>query len=317
LKESYGEIFLAVHLKGSIGTMKSNYFLLKNPRFFLILLTFLVGCGFQDQSPTVMIRETEVIVKSQIITKTLQPTRTPTIEPSPTPLPTWTSIPTLNAQDAEDVIKDLVENNKGCLLPCWWGITPGETTWNEARDFLVSLRMKIIPLQKNVYGCTYDYLPDNISDGAVGATITIENDIVQSIITDVFYPLDELLFLYGQPDEVMLYANTQSIDQDAPLKIALYYKNKGFLAIYLGTTQKSEPRMICPDKLKGHLAWYLWDPSLDVTFRIAGFKTLLFSTPTKEHFYRLEEVTDLTTMEFYEKYRLVENGSSCFEMKIP
>jgi len=70
------------------------------------------------------------------LTPTLTPTPTSTSTPTPTATPTLTPLPTLPLQDAKNLVQELFETNRGCLLPCWWGITPGQTTWGEARQFL-------------------------------------------------------------------------------------------------------------------------------------------------------------------------------------
>src|SRR5688572_13990138 len=44
--------------------------------------------------------------------------------------------PTMTTDEAKRLVRDLLENNAGCKLPCWWGITPGKTTWSEARQIL-------------------------------------------------------------------------------------------------------------------------------------------------------------------------------------
>jgi hypothetical protein len=32
-------------------------------------------------------------------------------------------------------IRTMLETNGGCELPCWWGITPGVTSWQDTLDF--------------------------------------------------------------------------------------------------------------------------------------------------------------------------------------
>lgn len=305
--------------------MKLNFFLLKNRGFFLILLILLVGCGFQDQSPTVLVPMTDVIMKNQTITetsavtvtKTLQPTRTSTFETTPTPLPTWTSIPTLEVQDAHIYENKLMETNGECeFLPCWWGIIPGKTTWMEADQFLSSFMTDINTLRNDLYGVTFEE-NNNLKPRLVAfATIEVDKNIVKTIISILIIPFSDFLYLKGKPTEVWLYVDTKSINEKAPFIIAFYY-DKEVLVSYEGSLEKAQNLIICPNEISTDLiATFLWDPLLGLTIQQAGREVLLFSNPSKEHFYRLEEVTDLTTMEFYGKYRFAENESSCFEMKI-
>ncbi len=305
--------------------MKSNFFLRKNHGFFSILLIILVGCGFQDQSPTVMVPETEVVIKRQTITetsavtitKTFQPTRTPTFEPSPTPLPTWTPIPTLNTQDAHDYVNKLMETNGECeFLPCWWGIIPGKTTWMEADQFLSSFMTDINTLRNDLYGVTFEENKDKPRLVAY-AIIKVDKNIVQTIKSILIIPFSDFLDLNGKPTEVWLRVDPESINEKAPFVIALYYQ-KGFIVSYEGTLDKAEHLIVCPNEITTDLiATLLWDPLLGLTFQQAGGQILQFSNLPKQRFYKLEEVTDLNTKDFYEKYRIAENGSSCFEMKYP
>jgi hypothetical protein len=50
---------------------------------------------------------------------------------------------TLDSEEAQKLVQKLLENNGGCKLPCWWGITPGKTTWAEARQILEKTSLSI------------------------------------------------------------------------------------------------------------------------------------------------------------------------------
>jgi hypothetical protein len=60
-------------------------------------------------------------------TRTLMPAPTPK-PPTPTVPPSPTLVPTLTADQEQALVLDLLQNNAGCRLPCWWGFTPGKTT---------------------------------------------------------------------------------------------------------------------------------------------------------------------------------------------
>jgi len=42
--------------------------------------------------------------------------------------------PTLGVEQMETFIVDRLADNGGCELPCWWGVTPGETSWQTVRQ---------------------------------------------------------------------------------------------------------------------------------------------------------------------------------------
>lgn len=123
-----------------------NY--LRNTILFLVLIGFLAACHSSTSvTPTVVPVATTIPDPTSIVT--IQPTNTPTHQiqftstphgtPLPTPAFTWTSLPilpTLSTSGADLLISDLLINNGGCKLPCWWGIMPGETPWNEAYQTL-------------------------------------------------------------------------------------------------------------------------------------------------------------------------------------
>jgi len=79
-------------------------------------------------------------------TPTITPsaTFTPTIQATPTfPFPmnkrvSWPE-PALSASDWQARYDQMMQTNGGCQLPCWWGITPGETTIQEAQEHLHEL----------------------------------------------------------------------------------------------------------------------------------------------------------------------------------
>jgi hypothetical protein len=52
----------------------------------------------------------------------------------PTATPTVTPAPTLTLEEEGAFLSELMATNGGCELPCWWGIVPGETETQEARD---------------------------------------------------------------------------------------------------------------------------------------------------------------------------------------
>jgi hypothetical protein len=76
---------------------------------------------------------TETIVISQTAT---QPSRTPTFVPTLTPTYTYTLFPTLSSGDAHTRLRALLGDSTSCPLPCWLGVIPGQSTWQEANDQL-------------------------------------------------------------------------------------------------------------------------------------------------------------------------------------
>jgi hypothetical protein len=300
-------------------------FELAETKVIIILMLFLSGCGanpvfIPTLTPTVLAEKTnDQPTKTLTLATIIQETESlPTNEPAPTIIPTalasWTPQPTLAPDKAEAYVLDLIATNGGCRLPCWWGITPGETTWEEAHSFLETFATSISTLSKNLHSIAYKDLSNSISDGAVGATISVNDCIVETIETDVFYPLSEVLTIYGQPKDVRISVDSQSIDPLAPFVIALYYEEQGFLAVYRGKADKGVSSQICPSAIAGdQTVWFLWSPKLNMPFEKAGRQVLLFVSPSDNSFRKLEESTNMDVRRFYETYRNAENGDRCFE----
>lgn len=240
----------------------------------------------------------------------------PTWTPRPTLSPTWTPRPTLSPDSVRALITGLLSNNGGCRLPCWWGITPGRTTWQEARSFLETMSPEIIVLRDGAYGITYENLPLSLSDSGVGgATVHVDQGIVQTIRTAVYYPLEQVLQEYGKPNEIWVYADTQTINRYIPYTIALFYQDHGFLAVYEGTAEKEKRVEICPRRIDGiQSPWFLWNPALPVSFTEAGRTVLLFvDKPSEGPFRPLQDVSELDVDTFFNIYVSPENSDYCFE----
>lgn len=102
----------------------------------------LVGCTMIPST-----RSTEVLPSTSRVTElATSPHPTPIIHtPVPTPVspictPAASPVPTLTVDEALTFIRQMQVTNGGCELPCWWGITPGKTTWEETQQVFALLR---------------------------------------------------------------------------------------------------------------------------------------------------------------------------------
>jgi len=87
-------------------------------------------------------------------TPTPRPTLTPRPSSTTTPLPTQapTALPTLPPAQQQAFVLEMVRTNGGCDLPCWWGITPGETSWDEAQALFLEGGLDISRGQLDLVG---------------------------------------------------------------------------------------------------------------------------------------------------------------------
>ena len=113
-----------------------NFFL----SLLLLSLVIVFGCmrstqSVVDSSPSI----TKSPINSPSSVNTFLPTITTVPISTPTKKPELTTIPTLPTEDARQKLLDLLSTNGGCQLPCLWGITPGKSSFQEARLILMPL----------------------------------------------------------------------------------------------------------------------------------------------------------------------------------
>ena len=147
---------------------------------------------------------------------------------------------TLTTDESKRLVRDLLENNAGCRLPCWWGITPGKTTWVEARQLLekVSLFISKSEWTGSFYVDVQVQLPYPYTFAKyMEHSYHVENGIVDYI--DVYnfdlapyYSLPNLLKSYGQPDEVWIRTVPKAERGIQHFIIDVFYEELGILAEY-------------------------------------------------------------------------------------
>ena len=183
---------------------------------------------------------------------------TPQAMPTQKP-PTWTPLPTLTEQQSMEMVNDLLANNAGCQLPCWWGITPGETQWTDAVHFFnsfarVNLEFESSRLENGVW---YPYarykVQYNITSPLSGGLIIgTENGIVSWIDVDIStshfgFQLHQILAKYGKPDLVSIWTMEDAPFRPLPFVLVLYYQDLNTLAVYyFDAALKNDVLISCP-----------------------------------------------------------------------
>ena len=277
----------------------------------LLLTLVLTGCA----TATLQTPVTTIIP----FTSAPKPTSTkllPTLTQKPEPI--WTLPATLSAQDATFKVNELLQTNRGCRLPCWWGITPGRTRWEEARNIL-------FPLAKSVYdsyGEEGEFFPGLLAYYSADGNrffeqdYTVRNGVVQAIKIKVPYKSSfaepkGILTSYGMPDEVYIGANEYApgADREQYFSVVLYYTKQRIFAYYGGGFQpvQFDPLLrICFPEIE-YAELHLWGP----TYSFGQTRDSVF----EEHgnkFQSLETVTELTIDDFF---KIFTNSAEvpCFE----
>jgi hypothetical protein len=258
----------------------------------------------------------EMITKSPIMTLTSSfsslPSLTYKIED------TWTALPSLEENESREVIEKLLVDNGGCRLPCWWGIVPGETKWQNANQFFESLSCSIQKRNDkylfpqnitetsryyNIYGveCANNYAAIWERDELIKA-ISLSGDNESKI----FY-LHQILTNYSQPDKVFLYTQSNVPENIYPFYLVLFYSDQRMLLIYDYYAQKrGEVMQVCPQLINPWVNTWAVDISwadVDIDRKTLG----LDITGGYSRLKSLEEVTDMNIELFYQTFRKADN----------
>jgi hypothetical protein len=245
-------------------------------------------------------------------------TATSTLLPEPA---TRTPQPTLPPEQSQSRLFELLDTNGGCRLPCWWGITPGKTTWEEAWQILSPFtRLTGISGSNDQYFFASLRIPFPDDVGTTDHTYLVKDGIVEEI--EVYnwnyatrYYLPEFINTYGQPDEVWIRTEQPGARGLGPFELVLFYPSQGIMMNTPGGSGEIIEGNILRNCLKD-MNWpflYLWPPDRQITFPEA--EKLYFSYPGSGYFLPLYEATGITVEEFYESFKNSEH-TTCLETSL-
>lgn len=259
-------------------------------RFFVIALLIgsnliLISCNDQVAlvtpfPPSPPITASSYPSSSETITAPTVLSRTPFASYTPSP----TLLPTLEESIVEPYLIDLIQNPKTCLLPCWWGMTPGVSSWQAVKNFMFHIGFENLTASGNYD--EYDRLDFNDLQLYQIFTVNQQSDIVSQITFTVegfynpqgfntvwhSYSPEQILARYGKPSKVTIYyvlvnAGAPGTNNKIGYELWLYYEKNGFLIVYegLGIYQITTIH-ICPEFNHTENSWtvsfYLQDPKL-------------------------------------------------------
>ena len=219
----------------------------------VIVSIVLHGCVSKSLPPTPM----------QTATQTLSPTSIPltaTSIPSPTQTATLTPPATLEPKQAQETIQALLRESADCDAPCFWGITPGQTTLGEAINIFTRLGLQVKHTNtrdhKKFYEIGYGF--DNSL--SILSLLTTQDDIVENLriyitpekqITGVprewsAYSPEALINRYGLPSKV---AFALDWGPRSYFEMDMYFDEVDLIVEYMGHNiiprQKGSPQ-VCP-----------------------------------------------------------------------
>jgi hypothetical protein len=249
-----------------------------------------------------------------IPTFTLTPIPTASNTPRPTATPSLTPLPTLDPDAATTLVLELLDNNGGCRLPCWWGATPGQTRWDDIGPFFRSFALDWFSSHdylraKSSYEVLYSF-PGAINDQLHIFFATDKGIFDQAWIylgDSQNYSLASILTTYGQPEEVWV-TGKRPLSPDEELlnmNVLLLYSQQGFAIAYSDEEfLDGENVYSCFYEIqypRFPILW-LWTPSSDVaTLNEARDKKYI--SDNYPYYVPLAEVTDYDVATFYEIFK--------------
>jgi hypothetical protein len=276
----------------------------------LIMLIVISGCNSSPQttgmpaaiSPsshvTPKMAVTMPIIPTHVVTRTQTPVSTMLTSTSTfTSTPTWTLVapsptpgPTLTEADKESLVLDLLHNNGGCELPCWWGFTSGVTTLETVRDFFLSYGEKENPhfkqqntyingfgLEKSSFGISLTFFVDQNVVRVIKVDSGTSPSIGNLIYGDPFfekamqrYTLSQIFSLLGKPEQTLILVdeNKDAYTFLPDYHILLFYPQNGVLVEYEGRSDTHGDQLqLCPAKTM--ISLWLWPPKEGLTLEEA------------------------------------------------
>ncbi len=277
--------------------------------------------------PTMTTQPTLFSPPTPVLTNTPTPTSTPLI---PTPTTSLTPMPTLTAQERESYVRELLQTNAGCELPCWWGIVPGKTKWEDARKMLEHLGVRISSKAEpdgSIFHGTggFDFEDEKVynnigfleRDGVVDSIyIWSDSGMNEGAFQSLWKHYDPQLVIpaFGVPSRVWLTTSTikEGNKGITGYILKIFYDHLGFVVRYDGGVIHSPIYHICPrfdDPSEGisQISMLLQSPDNQSPLdRIDQGNLIDKYTRT------IEDATGLSLEEFYQLFTQ-EDKPACFD----
>ncbi len=302
-----------------------------------LILTLLVGCivpqsdnegnegAISGISLTVTITTsatpTSSVTSHSKVTVMLTPSATPTqtatatLSPSITPTATLTSIPTLTPMPTIDprqrgqMYAELMSNNGGCELPCWWGFELGNTSLDEIRQFYETF--DVYTTEQNIGNgisiLEILFVDPQIENGEQipHALVTQDGILIEVEIqlnSHPAYQVETILQRLGQPADVWMWTIPEPFYDKLPADFILYFPEPGVLMGYrTGSVKVDDSVNVCFDEIGGATI-HLWEPSFwdqNNEKGIVDRASQAGSAFRLESYHPIEEVSNWDVEQFY------------------
>ncbi len=238
----------------------------------------------------------------------------------PEHLPSPTPYPRLADTDREARVWKLFQTNGGCRFPCWWGIVPGETSWEAAHAFFTPFLNSgtqqyraDITHEITTVGEYYHALDFNI-EFVAGDGFPVSNILISDIPLEYLSSLTirQVFQTYGAPGEIYIRSPYREIGDNScvgEFQMFLYYPSTGFAVRYRYQWYALKQTIrVCGLDRPVTADFYVWAPSPDADFqKLAGPARW---DPSPE-IVRIEEATDWTSASFYAAFQSETGSEPC------
>ncbi len=247
-----------------------------------------------------------------------------------------TPYPTMEEEPLLSLIQLL--QSESCALPCYLGITPGQTTEHEVEKILESLDTSVLSGVRDDGSVFYNTNLDIGDKSLIGLTpdpnmgaanvkivqslnLIVKDGVVQKIRTSIStrkfaarfqeywsrYSMREIFQRHGIPDKI--YVSTIFYTNNGiGVEFIIVYERNG-IVVYLH--EEIQNKQICPksEKISTDLSLLLTDTSSGLSI----FEPELTPSAHPDIYASLEEQLKISRKEFYTQ--LLSNPSACFEIK--
>ena len=223
---------------------------------------------------------TTIVIPTHTATSTATNTPTKTkFPPTSTPTPTTTPAPTLSAIEEGELLSALLTGNAGCELPCWWGVIPGQTSAQAARDLFASQGIDDWTVSfDGTYVFTHLGYPDENGHSLPHVTVqfNLEYNIIQWVGVNGDYNEEEVRSLFIRdwqgysPSALLSRYDMPTYIEFAPVENSSYYRlTLTYVAVGMHITyimpferlENDEIRVCFNLEVVDYIGMALYDPS--------------------------------------------------------
>jgi hypothetical protein len=237
-------------------------------------------------------------------------------------------MPTLSAAEESALLSELLATNGGCELPCWWGIVPGETNVDTARNDLTSKGFRWG--EDNSAGMRV------ADDFGVFIEFEIEGAIIQSIgasggyltgtkdslaYSRAFargwqrYSVAGMLNRHGIPTRVLVYSPFRADPGGGPsYHLLVFYESLGIEIEYRGNAEQINGGRYraCPDLEDiWEIGLFLYQPDRvdNVVERVLPAESVSYIAGPETGYEKIswEQATGTSLQFFYDTFRTTDN----------